>query len=112
MRSGKGGINGLAEKIGLKSQWSLTFEVRKRLAVAAHLLGRVFESQWSLTFEVRKRGSRFLWSLTTSITRVCERRPAGACVKGCSFSVSGVKPALTRVRALPRGLVGTGALAW
>ena len=54
MRSGKGGINGLAEKIGLKSQWSLTFEVRKRLAVAAHLLGRVFESQWSLTFEVRK----------------------------------------------------------
>ena len=69
-------------------------------------------SQWSLTFEVRKRGSRFLWSLTTSITRVCERRPAGACMKGCSFSVSGVKPALTRVRALPRGLVGTGALAW
>ena len=69
-------------------------------------------SQWSLTFEVRKRGSRFLWPLTTSITRVCERRPAGACVKGCSSSVSGVKPALTRVRALPRGLVGTGALAW
>ena len=47
----------MAEKIGLKSQWSLTFEVRKRLAVAAHLLGRVFESQWSLTFEVRKRTS-------------------------------------------------------
>lgn len=90
--------------------------VRVRHAVTRHEYtvdrAEAEASQWSLTFEVRKRGSRFLWSLTTSITRVCERRPAGACVKGCSFSVSGVKPALTRVRALPRGLVGTGALAW
>ena len=94
------------------SQWSLTFEVRKRIGYVYLHGAHDDSSQWSLTFEVRKRGSRFLWSLTTSITRVCERRPAGACVKGCSFSVSGVKPALTRVRALPRGLVGTGALAW
>ena len=37
------------------SQWSLTFEVRKRGAELPQLLF-IEESQWSLTFEVRKRG--------------------------------------------------------
>ena len=37
-----------------KSQWSLTFEVRKRLTVFFAFRQRK-GSQWSLTFEVRKR---------------------------------------------------------
>ena len=38
------------------SQWSLTFEVRKRKAALNELLDAL-ASQWSLTFEVRKRAS-------------------------------------------------------
>ena len=37
------------------SQWSLTFEVRKRRASKMGFR-IVSQSQWSLTFEVRKRG--------------------------------------------------------
>ena len=37
------------------SQWSLTFEVRKRLAIPPAIAATMGElSQWSLTFEVRK----------------------------------------------------------
>ena len=36
------------------SQWSLTFEVRKRCGGSIQRCG-VRSSQWSLTFEVRKR---------------------------------------------------------
>ena len=39
------------------SQWSLTFEVRKR-AFAFVYRDQYFVSQWSLTFEVRKRRHR------------------------------------------------------
>ena len=35
------------------SQWSLTFEVRKRRSSAV-IAGYIGPSQWSLTFEVRK----------------------------------------------------------
>ena len=39
---------------GAVSQWSLTFEVRKRrLEVSRRVIAE--QSQWSLTFEVRKR---------------------------------------------------------
>ena len=38
-----------------KSQWSLTFEVRKRYSGTGVTQGAFFQSQWSLTFEVRKR---------------------------------------------------------
>ena len=41
-----------------RSQWSLTFEVRKRWAVSARAGMNDPTSQWSLTFEVRKRGVR------------------------------------------------------
>ena len=37
------------------SQWSLTFEVRKRHTAGAKTAGGKSVSQWSLTFEVRKR---------------------------------------------------------
>ena len=37
------------------SQWSLTFEVRKRDRFVGDRGSVIVESQWSLTFEVRKR---------------------------------------------------------
>ena len=43
-----------------QSQWSLTFEVRKR-CVAACTPDMADESQWSLTFEVRKRHPHQWW---------------------------------------------------
>ena len=39
------------------SQWSLTFEVRKRPPMTPQRTSK-FTSQWSLTFEVRKRVPR------------------------------------------------------
>ena len=39
------------------SQWSLTFEVRKRDSSLAARTRRNQASQWSLTFEVRKRAN-------------------------------------------------------
>ena len=54
MRSGKGKEMGTTLPGQLESQWSLTFEVRKRvLSVGNWYLPTM--SQWSLTFEVRKR---------------------------------------------------------
>ena len=40
---------------GGQSQWSLTFEVRKRGRRCRDLRATQDRSQWSLTFEVRKR---------------------------------------------------------
>ena len=40
-----------------QSQWSLTFEVRKRVA-KIETVSWYNRSQWSLTFEVRKRRPR------------------------------------------------------
>ena len=37
------------------SQWSLTFEVRKRVRMLRSVIVMDYQSQWSLTFEVRKR---------------------------------------------------------
>ena len=49
----------------IRSQWSLTFEVRKRSVLpSTYQLGGSL-SQWSLTFEVRKRSSYFLESAST-----------------------------------------------
>ena len=39
------------------SQWSLTFEVRKSI-IMAPIIPHVKVSQWSLTFEVRKRAAK------------------------------------------------------
>ena len=59
------------------SQWSLTFEVRKRRPLSFHLRA-VFASQWSLTFEVRKRRTWLAmvapepssqWSLTFEVRK-------------------------------------------
>ena len=38
-----------------ESQWSLTFEVRKRMTAMRAAVITARSSQWSLTFEVRKR---------------------------------------------------------
>jgi len=54
-----------------RSQWSLTFEVRKRAWGEASGVTTGESSQWSLTFEVRKR--------PTSPTRP---RPRGYCRNG------------------------------
>ena len=53
------------------SQWSLTFEVRKRKAALNELLDAL-ASQWSLTFEVRKRPA------SPDTTRICPRCRNGA----------------------------------
>ena len=45
----------VAAASGVMSQWSLTFEVRKRTIGTLGCLGLWIQSQWSLTFEVRKR---------------------------------------------------------
>ena len=68
--------------IPLGSQWSLTFEVRKRALGKSGLTG-VNVSQWSLTFEVRKSATaaggvsfdviRSQWSLTFEVRK---RRPS------------------------------------
>ena len=42
---------------GIPSQWSLTFEVRKSPDHPLRGVPPVTTSQWSLTFEVRKRGA-------------------------------------------------------
>ena len=41
------------------SQWSLTFEVRKRRQLIMNEIKKARRSQWSLTFEVRKRARDF-----------------------------------------------------
>ena len=60
------------------SQWSLTFEVRKRHAEQMHIRHIIWQSQWSLTFEVRKRGGTPIledgmtlsqWSLTFEVRK-------------------------------------------
>ena len=48
----------------MMSQWSLTFEVRKRALTAPKHEAWWAQSQWSLTFEVRKR-----------LPNVCRRSP-------------------------------------
>ena len=59
------------------SQWSLTFEVRKRY-MYCHASKVLVSSQWSLTFEVRKRNmapiidfaaSPSQWSLTFEVRK-------------------------------------------
>ena len=57
MRSGKGALTEEVVAEAIQSQWSLTFEVRKRDAWRS-ITTRHAESQWSLTFEVRKRRQR------------------------------------------------------
>ena len=59
MRSGKGGTWSTTKSNSRSSQWSLTFEVRKRPASDSES-GQEAQSQWSLTFEVRKRDDRDL----------------------------------------------------
>ena len=46
------------------SQWSLTFEVRKRRVATTVVAGGANPSQWSLTFEVRKRDLADMLGLT------------------------------------------------
>ena len=55
MRSGKGAFDKIKGLVTAPmSQWSLTFEVRKR-TTSEHNPYDEYGSQWSLTFEVRKR---------------------------------------------------------
>ena len=49
-----------------RSQWSLTFEVRKRGSPRRPPEGHSAGSQWSLTFEVRKRSARGIRMVTVS----------------------------------------------
>ena len=78
MRSGKAAVDGTPGGGASESQWSLTFEVRKRYPAGSYF--RILEmSQWSLTFEVRKRRvnthNLFLpvcqsqWSLTFEVRK-------------------------------------------
>ena len=60
----------------------------------------------------QEKGSRFFGALATSIAHVRERWVGGGVGVGCWWVGEGVKPALTRVRALPGGGLGTRALAW
>ena len=74
------------------SQWSLTFEVRKRWRKAVGL-STPQKSQWSLTFEVRKRidplrdgaaKSRSQWSLTFEV----RKRPCDALLRAWDMAVA------------------------
>ena len=62
----------------MPSQWSLTFEVRKRAVSTVLRTAFVSQSQWSLTFEVRKRcvaactpdmADESQWSLTFEVRK-------------------------------------------
>ena len=66
------------------SQWSLTFEVRKRRVGHRRRVRHGGGSQWSLTFEVRKSGKHLgpaqpksgsQWSLTFEVRKsLCQSR--------------------------------------
>ena len=97
MRSGKGGDWEALWNNILASQWSLTFEVRKRWQRTDDRWQESEKSQWSLTFEVRKSsqldvalaaylGSQ--WSLTFEVRKRSVTRQPMASLLASQWSLT------------------------